>query len=259
MYFEPVASSTPPSSWLTGGWAKVLVVAGTVYLYRNELRIIGRGALAGANLAMERWERRRGQRDGDVKREEEIDKCEKKTFGTQTEERSTKTSQSCLTVPLAPTNQTLPSAQPNRQQGALNSTYSHPQPVQRPSGIRNVSSVQYFDPRSPAYPAPYYQPSSQPVQPTTPAPAPIPAPAPAPAPTAHIRQVLHDKAVQNNFFRAAEHSMERVVKGFRPFRGSSYGRASTDSEDMSARPKTPCDGSGFEADMDFSEEEQVQC
>jgi hypothetical protein len=192
-----------------------------------------------------------------VKRQEEQDKCEKKTSSTQTEERRTKTSQSCPTVPLAPSNQTLPNAQTNGKEGALNSTYSHPQPLQRPRGIREVSSVQYFDPRSPAYPAPYYQPPSQSVQPTAPAPA--PAPTPTPAPTAHIRQVLHDKAVQNNFFRAAEHSMERVVKGFRPFRGSSYGRADTDSDDMSARPKTPCDGSGFEADIDFSEEEQVQC
>jgi hypothetical protein len=71
--------------------------------------------------------------------------------------------------------------------------------------------------------------------------------------------VVHDKAVQNNYYRAAEHSMERVVNGFRPFRGSSYGRPDTDSDDMIARPKTLCDGSGFEADMDFSEEEQVQC
>ena len=53
IYVEPGASS-----WFTGGWARALVLVGTVYLYRNELRIIGRGVLAGANLAIERWEQR---------------------------------------------------------------------------------------------------------------------------------------------------------------------------------------------------------
>ncbi|KAI4666807.1 uncharacterized protein J4E79_002847 [Alternaria viburni] len=65
IYVEPGASS-----WFTGGWAKALVLAGTVYLYRNELRIIGRGVLAGANLAIERWEQRQRQQDGDVKGKE---------------------------------------------------------------------------------------------------------------------------------------------------------------------------------------------
>ncbi|KAI4949133.1 hypothetical protein J4E91_005597 [Alternaria rosae] len=49
IYIGPAASC-----WFTGGWAKALILAGTVYLYRNELRIIGRGVLAGANLAVER-------------------------------------------------------------------------------------------------------------------------------------------------------------------------------------------------------------
>ncbi|KAI4933884.1 uncharacterized protein J4E92_003553 [Alternaria infectoria] len=65
IYVEPGAST-----WFTGGWAKALVLAGTVYLYRNELRIIGRGVLAGANLAIERWEQRQRQKDGDVKGKE---------------------------------------------------------------------------------------------------------------------------------------------------------------------------------------------
>jgi len=65
IYVEPGASS-----WFTSGWAKALVLAGTVYLYRNELRIIGRGVLAGANLAIERWEQRQQQKDGDVKGKE---------------------------------------------------------------------------------------------------------------------------------------------------------------------------------------------
>ena len=62
IYVEPGASS-----WFTGGWAKALILAGTVYLYRKELRIIGRGVLAGANLAIECWEQHPRQQDGDVK------------------------------------------------------------------------------------------------------------------------------------------------------------------------------------------------
>ena len=50
----------PASEWSwkygSGGWAKVVLATGAVWYYRHELRIIGRGILAGANLAISRWE-----------------------------------------------------------------------------------------------------------------------------------------------------------------------------------------------------------
>jgi hypothetical protein len=59
MRFErPVASS-----WNTGLWATLLVTAGMAYWYMNELRIIGRGIMAGANLAIERWEKTREEKE----------------------------------------------------------------------------------------------------------------------------------------------------------------------------------------------------
>jgi hypothetical protein len=59
MRFERPAAS----SWNTGLWATLLVTAGTAYWYRNELRIIGRGIMAGANLAIERWEKKREEKE----------------------------------------------------------------------------------------------------------------------------------------------------------------------------------------------------
>jgi hypothetical protein len=67
--FEPgsyPSSSSPASSpssasffgLSTGTWAKVLLGAGAVYYWRTELRIIGRGIMAGANLAIERMEKK---------------------------------------------------------------------------------------------------------------------------------------------------------------------------------------------------------
>ena len=54
--FEPAGSSSSAAGWAYGGWAKIVLAAGAVWYYRNELRIIGRGILAGANLAISRWE-----------------------------------------------------------------------------------------------------------------------------------------------------------------------------------------------------------
>lgn len=49
------------SAWGFGSWSRVLLTAGAVYWYRNELRIIGRGVLAGAKLAIERCEANAGR------------------------------------------------------------------------------------------------------------------------------------------------------------------------------------------------------
>jgi hypothetical protein len=110
MRFEqPVASS-----WKTGLVATLLVTAGTAYWYRNELRIIGRGIMAGANLAIERWEKKR---EGKEKEKEIIERSEsvgwppahtnannnigvqcpgyKTTFGTRTEYNGHRLTNSC--------------------------------------------------------------------------------------------------------------------------------------------------------------------
>ena len=54
--FEPAGECSSAAGWEYGGWAKLVLAAGAVWYYRNELRIIGRGILAGANLAISRWE-----------------------------------------------------------------------------------------------------------------------------------------------------------------------------------------------------------
>lgn len=40
------------------GWLRVVVVGAVAYVYRDELRMLARGILAGARLAVEKWERR---------------------------------------------------------------------------------------------------------------------------------------------------------------------------------------------------------
>jgi len=54
--FEPAGCSSSAAGWEYGGWAKLVLAAGAVWYHRNELRIIGRGILAGANLAISRWD-----------------------------------------------------------------------------------------------------------------------------------------------------------------------------------------------------------
>jgi len=129
IYVEPGASS-----WFTGGWAKALILVGTVYLYRNELRIIGRGVLAGANLAIERWEQRQQQKDGDVKgkeaeEEKEQGKEEQRTSVTLTEEKGI--NQNASIYP------------------------PHPPPTQPPQAVYVFSCVRCSNPESPSHPAPY--------------------------------------------------------------------------------------------------------
>ncbi|KAI4625549.1 hypothetical protein J4E80_002681 [Alternaria sp. BMP 0032] len=129
IYVEPGTSS-----WPTGRWAKALVLAGTVYLYRNELRVIGRGVFAGANLAIERWEQRQRQQDGDVKGEEVQ---EEKEQGKEEE-----------IIPVTPS-----------EEESINQNASiyppHPPRVQPPGGVYVFSCVRCSDPESPSHPAPY--------------------------------------------------------------------------------------------------------
>lgn len=216
IYVEPTASS-----WFTDGWAKA------VYLYRNELRIIGRGVLAGANLAVERWEQRQCQQDGDekgkeVEEEKEQEKEEEKTSVAPTEDKGI--SQSA-------------------------SAYPHPLPIQPPRGLHESSRARFFDPRSPPYPAPYCRPRD-----------PVHTPAPAPAPTAYIRRILHDREVQENRRKKAVHTL--VTGGIDAsgnFDRTNFCGSSTDGDDVSVPPNRPYDSSGFDADMNVSEEESVVC
>jgi hypothetical protein len=47
------AAGAKGSSWSLGRW---VLVAGVVYWYRNELEILARGIIAGANLAIKQWD-----------------------------------------------------------------------------------------------------------------------------------------------------------------------------------------------------------
>jgi len=129
IYVEPGASS-----WPTGRWAKAFALAGTVYLYRNELRIIGRGVLAGANLAIERWDQRQRKKDGDVKGKEVEDEKEQ---GNEDE--------------MIPAMET--------EEKGINQNASiyppHPPPTQPPQAVYVFSCVRCSDPGSPSHPAPY--------------------------------------------------------------------------------------------------------
>jgi hypothetical protein len=98
VFFEPTASSTSVLTWVT----RFLFVAGTAYVFRDELCIIGRSVLAGANAAVERVGRYCRCEDSGGKRKEGQggkeggkDKEEgKKMAATQTEEQVDGTSHS---------------------------------------------------------------------------------------------------------------------------------------------------------------------
>lgn len=47
------ASSAPSNGWQLGKW---ILVAGAAYWYRNEIKIVARGVIAGAYLAISKWE-----------------------------------------------------------------------------------------------------------------------------------------------------------------------------------------------------------
>jgi hypothetical protein len=127
--------------------------------------------------------------------------------------------------------------------------YSHTQP--QPPHATYTRPKQYFDPRSPAYPAPNYQPSYESIQRA--------ARAAPPTPTTHIRQIVHDRAVQENHRRIAEDILERGVDALGRFDSANYGEPIANSDSTSAPPKSSYDSTGFEADMDVSEEEPVFC
>ncbi|RAR08332.1 hypothetical protein DDE82_002312 [Stemphylium lycopersici] len=116
---SPLLISTPASSrgfWGTGNWAKALVLAGFLYYYRREVRVVGRGIVAGVRVAVERTGRIGGGREdkaekGEEKREEDEQKEGaqkdneevKHNEQEETELKETEIKQQPTTAPKSPT------------------------------------------------------------------------------------------------------------------------------------------------------------
>ena len=268
IYFEPVASSNPSSSWFTGVWVKLLTTAGTLYIYRNELRIIGRGMLAGANLAMDRWEQHRRQQDSDSKGKAADKRKEpgndSKTSATQTEDHATNYSQPLPRTRLTPDWNIPPGYQIPQAGGDCAHQYQ-----QSTHDISNPY-CNYYNPNLWTYPTPGYQePSCQSVRPTD--------------STFILRpgkQLAHNSMVQENHCKIGEDILGRDRAPSTPLdcAGKSVPLASSvdeyvitsdgsfteqtdvpDSGSASVGLKHSYDSSGCEADVEVSEEEPMYC